>query len=353
MKLYPKITNIFLIWFFSIFIIFIYGFLNFPPSDKFNHNFWESLSNWDGRHYLGIAEFGYKEKFQYAFFPLYPILIRVVNYIIHSYFISALLISFMSIFLSLHLLYKFIYLIFDKKIAEKVILYLLFFPTSFYFLIAYSESLFFFLTIAVFYLSLKNRFFWATIFASLAGATRLAGLAVILGFLFDVWSREGFNKKNWFVFFSFLGFLIYCWFLFKNTGNPLYFVIAEQHWLRSLATPDTGFLETFRNIARPGFINNNFNAVFDLLFAIFGLGIILRSFRFLPLSYSLFALTSITLPLFTPSLSSIPRFLLPIFPIFIVLALIKNERILLLYQMVSLMILSAFAILFINGYWVS
>ena len=45
----------------------------------------------------------------------------------------------------------------DKKIAEKVILALLFFPTSFYFLTAYSEGLFFFLIVATFYFLRHNR----------------------------------------------------------------------------------------------------------------------------------------------------------------------------------------------------
>ena len=353
MKLYPNITTFFITWFFSIFVIFYFGFMSFPSSGRFVRDFWQNLSNWDGGHYLAIAQFGYSEDFQYAFFPLYPMLIRAVNYVFDNYLFSALLISLVSVYLLIQLLYRLIILDFDRKISSKVIFNLLIFPTSFFFVTAYSESLFLLLTVATFYFTRKNKLFLATITASLAGATRLVGLATIFAFLIEVLVLWRIRKKNWYVFLSLIGFLIYSWYLYNQTGDPFYFITAQNHWLRNLSVPGLGFLETFKNISTPQFLEKNFNALVDLAFAIFGLGLILRSFRFLPASYSIYSLISILLPLFTPTLFSMPRFLLPIFPIFIILSLVKNEKILLFYQMLSILLLSAFAILFINGYWVS
>ena len=327
--------------------------MSFPSSGRFVRDFWQNLSNWDGGHYLAIAQFGYSEDFQYAFFPLYPMLIRAVNYVFDNYLFSALLISLVSVYLLIQLLYRLIILDFDRKISSKVIFNLLIFPTSFFFVTAYSESLFLLLTVATFYFTRKNKLFLATITASLAGATRLVGLATIFAFLIEVLVLWRIRKKNWYVFLSLIGFLIYSWYLYNQTGDPFYFITAQNHWLRNLSVPGLGFLETFKNISTPQFLEKNFNALVDLAFAIFGLGLILRSFRFLPASYSIYSLISILLPLFTPTLFSMPRFLLPIFPIFIILSLVKNEKILLFYQMLSILLLSAFAILFINGYWVS
>lgn len=353
MKLYPNITIIFIIWLAVVLIIFYFGFLSLPHSGKFSDDFFKSLSNWDGGHFLGIAEFGYQEKFQYAFFPLYPLLIRGVNYMINNYLVTSLTISILSAFFAIHILYNLISLDFSKKFAENAVLTLLIFPTSFYFLTAYSESLFLLLTVSTFYFARKNKLFLATISASLSSATRLVGLATVLGFLVEVWLIWGINKKNWYVFLSLTGFIIYSLFLYNQTGDPFYFITAEKHWLRSLSVPGFGFLETFRSLAIPGFLEKNFSAFMDLIFAIFGLGLMIRSFRFLPPAYSFYGLASIILPLFTPSLSSMPRFLLPIFPIFILIVFVKREYIGFAYQLISIMLLSIFTALFINGYWVS
>lgn len=342
MKLYPNVTILFSIWFLSLLLISYIGFSTLPHSGKFTGDFFGSLSNWDGGHFLGIAEYGYREKFQYAFFPLYPLVIRGFSQLTKDYLLAGVFVSALSGFLGMQLLYKLVAADFEKKIAGKVILALLFFPTSFFFLTVYSEGLFFFLVIASFLFLKKRNLFWATIFASLASATRLAGLALVLALLVDVYVTEGISRKNAFVLLAPAGFLIYCWYLYTQTGDPLYFISAEAHWQRSVSLPGLNFLA--------GIKNSNF---LELLFAIFGVGLVFRSFRFLPVSYSIYGLVSLLLPLFTPSLTSIPRFLLPIFPVFILIALSKNQYVLLANQIISLMLLSLFAVFFVNGYWVS
>ncbi|TSC85391.1 MAG: Uncharacterized protein G01um10147_1167 [Microgenomates group bacterium Gr01-1014_7] len=346
------VTNLFIIWFISLIFISYFGFITLPHSGYFDNNFVKSLANWDGGHFLGIAQYGYTEKFQYAFFPLYPILINILAKFTNNYLLSGLLISIISAFLGFHFLFKLISRSFDKKIAEKTVLVLLFFPTSFYFLTVYSEGLFFLLTILTFYFLEGRKYFWASIFAALASATRFAGVGLILALIVDVWLAAGINRKNWVIFLSPLGLLIYSSFLYRQIGDPFYFVTAELHWQRSLSIPGISFWDTIKS-ATYGFLNINFNVLLDLLFAIFGLGFAIRSFRFLPIHWSIFGLVSIALPLFTPTLSSMPRFLLPVFPIFILIALLKNKYAFLGYQVISLMLLSLFTILFINGYWVS
>ena len=353
MKLYPNITAIFIIWAISVLTIFFFGFSNFPHSDKFSNNFWGNLANWDGGHYLGIAEFGYREKYQYAFFPLYPLLIKALNNLTQNYLAASLLISIISSFLAIHLLFSLIRLDFDKKIARNAVLILLMFPTSFYFLTAYSEGLFLMLVLATFLFLRKGNLLLAVITAALASTTRVVGVALVLALIIEVWTKQGINKSNWYVLLAPVGLIIYCWYLFNQTGDPFYFTVAQSHWQRILTPPLLSFWETLRSLVTPNFITQNFNAFLDLIFAIFGLGLVARAFRFLLLSYSVYGLISVLLPLFTPSLSSMPRFLLPIFPIFILIALIKKQYVFFAYQIISLMLLSAFAILFINGYWVS
>lgn len=353
MKLYSNINYIFIIWLVAVSSAAFVGFSTLPHSGNFGNNFWQSLGNWDGGHYTGIAKAGYSQKFQYAFFPLYPLIISAFNLATGNYYVAAVLISLVASFLGLHLLYRLVLIDFNKKIAQNSVLAFLFFPASFFLLTAYSEGLFFFLTVVTFYFLRQNKLFWAVLAAALVSATRLIGLAVVAGLLVEVGTRQGFNRKNWYLIFAFSGFLIYAIFLYTQTGDPFYFITAENHWQRTLAVPGVGFWEALKSVASHGFVNSPPNILFDLAFAVFGLGFAIRSFRFLPASFAVYSLLSVGLPLFTPTLSSMPRFLLPVFPIFILAALIKNQYISLVLQMISLLLLGVFTVLFINGYWVS
>ncbi len=353
MKLYPNVNYIFIIWLASVLMVAYLGFSTLPHSGKFSNDFFKSFGNWDGGHYLGIAQVGYSQKFQYAFFPLYPLFIRVLNGITQNYLMAAVLISGVATFLGVNLLYRLVMEDFDKKIAENTILSFLIFPTSFFLITAYSEGLFFFLSVLTFYLLRRNRLFWATVAAALVSATRLVGLAVVAGLLIEIVTTRGINRKNWYIILAPLGFLIYCIFLYRQTGDPFYFITAENYWQRTLTTPGIGFWEAIKGIFSSGFTTFNSNVVADLIFAIFGVGFAIRSFRFLPVSLSLYCLFSVGIPLFTPTLSSMSRFLLVVFPIFILMALIKNRYAKLIFQILSLMLLSVFVTQFIAGYWVS
>lgn len=344
---------IFIIWSLIIYAISYFGFLTLPHSGKFDNDFFKSFTNWDGGHYLSIAQAGYGEKFQYAFFPLYPIIIGFVNQFIQNYTLSAVLISVVSALVAINVFYRLVSLDFSKKLAENATFWLLIFPTSFYFLTAYSEGLFFLLVILTFFFLRKGNLFLAMSFAALASATRLAGLGVVLALLVDVQLTQGIGRKNWYVLLSPLGLLIYCWYLFNNTGDPFYFITAEKYWQRGLAPPTVGFWEAIKGVTSSGLAVHNLNAVLELLFAIFGTGMAIRSFRFLSPAFGVYSLVSIALPLLTSTLASMPRFLLPIFPIFILLAILKNKYLIFFYKVFSISLLALFSVLFINGYWVS
>lgn len=353
MKIYSNINIYFGVWLISLFLIFSFGFFYFPRAEKSADSFWGSLSHWDGAHFITIAQHGYINNSEYAFFPLYPLLIKVGTYITNNYQFSAVALSTIFTLLALNLFYRLLVLEFDKKIAEKGVLNLLIFPTSFYLVTAYSESLFLFLAILTFYYLKKNNLMAATITTILATATRITGIALVLALILHIVSTGGLNRRNWFVWLSPMGLIIYGWYLYLNTQDPLYFITAEKYWFRFINFPWVSFWDTIHSLSTVGFIKTNFNILLDFIFAIFGVGLILRSFRFLHPSLAFYGLISIIIPIVTSTLMSFPRFLLPIFPIFMVLALVKNKYFNFAYQIISVMLLAAFSILFINGYWVS
>lgn len=353
MKLYPNVIMIVCIWALSVFVVFYFAFSFLPRSNQLPGDFMKSLGIWDGGHYLEIAKNGYTNS-QFAFFPLYPLLINLISRITRDFLSAGLIISWVSVFLAVNLLYRLIKEDFGKQQATKVLLALLFFPLSFHFLTVYTESLFLFLTITTFIFARKKNYLMATISAILVSATRLSGLAVVVSLIFQVYFCEGINKKNWFVILAPLGFILYCVYLYIYTGDFFYFASAETHfWQSGLVLPGSAIIHSFKQLITPNFIVNNFRNLLDFLFVAFGIFMVWKTVKTLSLDLAIYSIISLALPLFSPTIVAIPRYLLTIFPIFIVLSLQKNQYLTVLYQTLSPMLLSVYAVLFINGYWVS
>lgn len=314
---------------------------------------WQSLANWDGTHFIKIAEQGYSVLQEYAFFPLYPLLIKIFAFIFRNYLFSAILINIVSTFLSIKFLFKLVSLEFDKKIAKKTCFYLLIFPTSFYLFMAYSEGLFLLFAVLTFYFLKKEKFYLSLLFVGLASLTRFVGIALAFVFIYKIIEKYGKDKKSLIILFSFWGTGLYCLYLFLQAGNPFAFVVAESTWFRQLTAPWISIWYSIFYLSIPFFETYKIYVYFELFFTIFGLGLVIRSFRFLPKHYFIFGAVSLLIPLFTGTLMSIPRFLILIFPIFIMLAMVKNKLIINIYVVTSLVLLIIFSILFINGFWIS
>lgn len=346
------------IWIIVVYGVFFTSFKYFPHKESLN--FFDNLRNWDGGHFIGIAKNGYSENYQYAFFPIYPILIKFVQYLIPSYLISAVFVSIFSTFLGIYFLAKLIKLELPKISSKKVIFFLLIFPTSFYLIIPYSEGVFFFFTTASFYFyrlsKSRNRnlnLFLACFFASLASATRIEAVAVAIAILIDLYLAKKIKQDFWTVPIILSGMVFLSIFLYSQTKDPFYFLSAETHWQRSLSLPIAGFWQSLVYVFSHNFDNFVQITLIDILFAVFGVGMVIRAFRFLPFLLSSYALISILMPLSTSTLVSIPRFLLPIFPIFLLLSMIKNRYVSYIYILVSIILSIYFQVKFINGYWVS
>jgi len=169
---------------------------------KASFPYWESIladkapawlwfwGNFDGVHYLNIVDAGYKYGLTQAFFPLYPIIIKLVNLIISNSLISALIISHISFIGFIYYFIKLGLLDFSKKTIFWASLLLLLFPTSFFFFGVYTESLFLLLVAASFFLMQKKKFFKASVLAGLASATRFVGIFLIPAILWDYYQNQ-------------------------------------------------------------------------------------------------------------------------------------------------------------------
>src|SRR3989344_3098568 len=185
-----------------------------------------SQGNFDGVHYIRIAQDGYAYQFTQAFFPFYPILIKLVSYLTFGNFlISALLISNLAFLAGLLIFYKLVKKNYGQKTAFWACLFLIALPTSFYFGAVYTEGLFFLMIIGSFYLLERKKVFLASIVGAFASATRLAGVFLAPSAIMTK------NLKSLIpLFFIPLGLLIYIIYLKIEYNNPFYFLTAQSIW---------------------------------------------------------------------------------------------------------------------------
>lgn len=327
--------------------------------------FW-GWSNFDGEHYLFIAQNGY-QSLKHAFFPVYPLLVGYLGGIsgsMVSLAVIGLLISNLSFLVSLVLFWKLVILDYSKKIAFLSVFILLSFPTSFYFGALYTESLFLVLVLGSFYAARKNQWLLAGILGAVASATRVVGIFLFPALLLE-WRqmrKEGKAEIYHLLFICMvpIGIISYMLFLKGTTGDPLAFytlqaISGEQRDQRII--PLYQVFWRYVKMIWEFQTNLAYLTIFmELLAGALGIFLlILGYFRRMRPSYLCFGFLSYLLPTLTGSFSSMPRYLVIIFPIFIVLAtFISGNRLLRFGVLTALIVLLVIeTMLFIRGYWVA
>jgi len=321
---------------------------------------------WDAEHYLGIARNGYSGT-EPAFFPLYPLLIRIAGGFTGSELIAGLIVSNAASFFALLYLYKLVEHEYNRHVAQRAAFFVSIFPTAIFFSAVYSESLFLFLTVASFYYVRERRWLIAGVFGFFAALTRSEGvlLAVPLFVEWVVAAKEGGRE-----FFRYwiddvvkpligmalvpLGLALYMGYLWVLNGDPLRFSHVQTHWGRHFAPPWVSVSNTIGKIVHAHAPQTVANESLELAFTALMLVVLVVGFRRLRLSYVLYMALSIVIPMCTSSLMSMPRFALVLFPMFALFALwgarptFQNA-----YVAFSLPLLGLFTVLFADWYWVA
>ena len=365
-------------------------------NDISNPIFW-SRANFDGFYYSKIARDGY-QYLEQSFFPLYPSLISSLSRVFQSYILSGIFISNLAF---IGMIYAFFLLLkqegFDFKQIKNIILVLILFPTSYYFLSVYSESLLLFFTFLSFYFMKKRNYLLAGLLAGLASHTRLSGIFLFPALLIEYYeqaSRRGFidrlhsfksniliNKGNYLIHLiksrsfhlknlllislSGWGLVKYMWYLKRSTGDWFYFYNIKPDFLIPRDTDKITLLYQvfFRYLKMIITVSPNnwvyVNIWLEVIAAIVFLLLLLEALRRfkhynIRLSWLFFAACAYFLPTLSGSFSSLPRYVLLCFPCFIVAAkLLKTNKLKYIYLAISsiaLIILSAF---FFRGYWIA
>lgn len=333
--------------------------------------FFTSWNRWDAANYVRIAQFGYQKVYDAAFFPLFPLLISAIAHLLGSwsYLLVGTLLSNAALLGSLFVIYQLAVENQGEQVARRTLLYLCIFPTAFFFFAAYNESLFLLLTSGAFLAMRRQRWWLAGILAMLAGATRPAGLFLGMIYLWELWaSHESITAVRQKIVLRLLpillipiGLIVYCLYCWHIYGNPIAFVTVQSHWGRQLAWPWQGIGVSLYQLfwSQPFGSFNEVHIILDLGATISFMVLAVLGWRKLRTSSNLWFGMLLVYSLLSPALvrldalQSNQRFVLEMFPAFIILASlgVKHPR---LHQALLLAfptLLATLSVLFILNRW--
>jgi Gpi18-like mannosyltransferase len=381
--MFKKITISFLSWrialffiaFLSIYFLPVFG-ARFPYADRvleITHlPYWVwGFGNFDGVHYLRIAQDGYLAQYSQAFFPLFPILVRIFSFVFPrvpnldtaiftdpAYFYSGIILSNIFFLSALYVFYKLINIDFKKDVAFLSVIFLLAFPTSFFFGSIYTESLFLLLAVSSIYLIRKGNFFWAAVLIALSTATRITGVLLIPLYLIEAYQIKKSINYIWALIVS-LGIFAYMYYLKLAFNDPLYFLTSQPVFGAGRSGGQIILLPQVIYRYIKIFLTTNvlslpfFNAFLEFTFTLVPLTLLILFIKKIRLSYWFFAVSALLLGTLTGTFSSMPRYVLV--PIIFLLPLLvtRYKKFVWAFAIISGGLEVLLIMLFVRGYWVA
>jgi hypothetical protein len=299
------------------------------PTSSSALNMW---SHFDGRWYLTIARDGYSftpgEMSGVAFAPLYPMLMRLGGRLAggsdEAYLIAGLVIGNLSLIVALGYMMAILLMEgYDRAVASRAVWYVLIFPTSFFLSAVYPMSLFMALAAAAFYHARRGQWNIAGPLAGFAALSRPDGVLLTAGLAIEYLQQNRFRLRA--SALSLIcgpaGLLVWMGFQWHQFGSPLTFIAAQKAW--NYCTLET-VLKSGRAPLQLGPT------------ALLGLMTILSVREFRPCYWS-FTAAMLLVMLNAARFWSITRFILVLFPAFMMLAIVgRRWRIVhILYTLIS------------------
>lgn len=293
-----------------------------------------SLDRWDGRWYRMVARGGYLlvpgRQSDPAFFPLYPIMLRVLHGVGVGWGVAGPLLSNVALLLGLGLFYLLSREIFSEPLARRATIYLAIFPLSYVFSMSYPESVVLVLLTAAPLAALRRRWWLAMFCAGAAALARPEGLFLVFPLASIAWQQR--QSLSPAARGAALGAVLapaaalasYSLYLATVLHDPLAWSRAERAWGREFRI--TGAYDAFARL--PTVIGHTPWLLRDAVFFFVYLGLLYAARRAgTPLAWLAAATAIVVLPIFTGAFDSIARFGLLAPPLFWGLAgLTKSER---------------------------
>ncbi len=340
----------------------------FPVAPQLQANLAERMTVWDGEWYLEIVSHGYswngpEWQSSVAFFPLYPFLGRLAGQLLGGGELGLFVVANLSFAVYLFYLHRLVCLDVDRPAADRTVLYLAIFPLSFIFSSPYAEATMLALATASFYYGRRGRWSAAVLLGFLAALTRLAGVLILLPLLYEFLQQRGLSWRALglaLVPGGTAGFIAY---QSLFTGSPLGVVrMTSASWSRHFSMP----WETLRiavDLVQQGPLTeyNTSIAIVDTSIAVLFLSLSLLAVLWLRPAYWLYAISACLLALsssvapdaYLPT-ASLGRYMLAVFPAFIVLGIAGRNRLVHHFLIgASAIMLGPLALYFFSRIWVA
>jgi Mannosyltransferase (PIG-V) len=325
-----------------------------PPSDLYRGPIGFLLNGWanmDGGWYLSIAHHGYAHRYSEAFFPLYPMLVRLLAGASVGYVPAAIALSLVCFVAAAMLLFRLTADALGGRVAFWTVVFLSIAPTSFFFQAVYTESLFLLLSVALFFFAERRQWLAAGLMGLLATLTRSAGVVLVVPLaLFYLqacdWQWRRLRAGLLAVLLVPCGLAIYMAYLWRARGDPLLFSQVEKRWHRHYAAPyltvwqglRAGVLGMTRlfthdRLLMPSTYFARFHNVAGLTNAIVLVvvaAVIVLGWRRLGTPYNAYAALALVFVLTNPDtgqpLASLPRYSVVMFPLYMAVAACTQRR---------------------------
>ncbi|MBI2309860.1 hypothetical protein HYU89_03090 [Candidatus Collierbacteria bacterium] len=325
----------------------------------------------DGIHYLTIAESGYVADFTQAFFPLFPWIIGLVGkYLSLNSLYSALLVGNLSLLIAVCLFWRLLRIDFKSDQSRQIILSLLLFPTAFFLGAIYGEAFFLCLVFGSFLAARRKKWLLAGVLGAMAAATRLVGIFLLLALAVEYWlqlkesrlfvkpSKSSMIVPLLSICMVSLGLIAYMVYLNQHFNDPLKFIHSQPAFGASRSDKIVLLYQVFWRYLKMSVTVSFFSVLYyrvmlELFSAATFLILGLIGLKKTRLSYSVFGLLSFLAPTLTGTFSSMPRYILVMFSVFIIIGSWlngeKRQGLRWIYYSISSVLLIVSTVLFLSG----
>ena len=362
--------------------------------------------NFDGIHYMSIAEKGYSP-FRQPFFPLYPILVRILHQLTSlPYLLAALVTSHLMFLAAIWVIWKLFHIDGVRRSSRWLFLTILItFPTAFTFGSAYNDALFLLLACVTVLFTRQQRWGWASLVGGLATLTRLNGLALAVfivaeyftttklktpskhdvkgttsGILSEVtalalahtWDVSTFRKnlqhrihwqtiwktRIWLVLLIPIAFLTYLTYIQITFHSWQVLFTSMSIWNQDHIVFPLQVVWRYLKILRfhqPTYITY-WVAVIELGFVAFYSLVVLLAIRKIRFSYWIFIVAMLLMPMLTGTFAGMPRYALHLYPFFLALTVLLEDRpawLRIEYLVTSSIMMAIIISFFTRGYFIT
>ena len=210
------------------------------------------FEHWDSGWFIQIAQHGYFSVQSTAFYPGYPLLVRLVHVLFGANFsfgTVAVLVDWFAFIASIVAVYVATSIAISEVGGAVVAVVYAFAPASVFSVSAYSEPLTVFLCALSAILIVKQRPFTGAAIAGLASLTgsvgAVFGLSITLGYLIR---ERKFFRAVLIGALSEIGSLLYAGYLWSRFNNPLENLVAQKNWFRHAVVPFSGLYSNIVSI---------------------------------------------------------------------------------------------------------